>query len=131
LGGGWPRRSSPARPGAPSWPPCWCGHRRRSQPTCGGGIGCPITNDAADFLATRLDLVVEVAGHEALKAYAEDVLRQGKDLLLISVGAFADAALQERVWRLAHDRGRRVYLATGAIAGLDAIASARSAGWSR
>ena len=88
-----------------------------------GGIGCPITNDAADFLATQLDLVVEVAGHDALKAYAEDVLRQGKDLIAISVGAFADAAFQERVWRAAHDRGRRVYLATGAIAGLDAIAS--------
>ena len=87
------------------------------------GVGCLVTNDAADFLATRMDLVVEVAGHDALKAYAEDVLRQGKDLLLISVGAFADAAFQERVWRTAHDRGRRVYLATGAIAGLDAIAS--------
>ena len=87
------------------------------------GVGCPITNDAADFLATQMDLVVEVAGHDALKAYAEDVLRQGKDLLLISVGAFADAGFQERVWRTAHDRGRRVYLATGAIAGLDAIAS--------
>lgn len=87
------------------------------------GVGCLITNDAADFLATQIDLVIEVAGHDALKAYAEDVLRQGKDLLLISVGAFADAAFQERVWRTAHDRGRRVYLATGAIAGLDAIAS--------
>ena len=87
------------------------------------GVGCLVTNDAADFLATGMDLVVEVAGHDALKAYAEDVLRQGKDLLVISVGAFADAAFQERVWRAAHDRGRRVYLATGAIAGLDAIAS--------
>ena len=92
------------------------------------GVGCLVTNDAADFLATRMDLVVEVAGHDALKAYAEDVLRQGKDLLLISVGALADAAFQERVWRAAHDRGRRVYLATGAIAGLDAIASAAVGG---
>ncbi|MCC6174316.1 MAG: aspartate dehydrogenase [Chloroflexi bacterium] len=86
-------------------------------------VGCLITNDAADFLATQFDLVVEVAGHEALKAYAEDALRQGKDLLTISIGAFADAAFQERVWRCAHDYGRRLYLATGAIAGLDAIAS--------
>jgi aspartate dehydrogenase len=91
-------------------------------------IGCLVTNDAADFLATDMDLVVEVAGHEALKAYAESVLRQGKDLLMISVGAFADAAFQERVERTAHDYGRRVYLATGAIAGLDAISAAAIGG---
>lgn len=91
-------------------------------------IGCLVTSDAADFLATDLDLVVEVAGHEALKAHAESVLRQGKDLLMISVGAFADAAFQERVERTAHDYGRRVYLATGAIAGLDAISAAAIGG---
>ena len=86
-------------------------------------LGCMVTGDAADFLATRLDLVVEVAGHDALKAYAEDVLRQGKDLLLISVGALADPHFEARLRRAAHDYGRRVYLATGAIAGLDAISA--------
>lgn len=86
-------------------------------------LDCRVTADAADFLATNLDLVVEAAGHDALKAYAEDVLRQGKDLLVISVGALADAAFEQRLHRCAHDYGRRVYLATGAIAGLDAIAA--------
>ena len=86
-------------------------------------LGCMVTGDAADFLATHLDLVVEVAGHDALKAYAEDVLRQGKDLLLISVGALADPHFEARLHRAAHDFGQRVYLATGAIAGLDAISA--------
>ena len=86
-------------------------------------LGCIVTGDAADFLATRMDLVVEVAGHDALKAYAEDILRQGHDLLLISVGALADPRFEERLHRAAHDHGQRVYLATGAIAGLDAIAA--------
>jgi len=86
-------------------------------------LGCRVTTDAADFLATSMDLVVEVAGHDALKAYAEDVLRQGKDLLLISVGALADPHFEQRLYRAAHDYGQRVYLATGAIAGLDAIAA--------
>jgi aspartate dehydrogenase len=88
-----------------------------------GRLACLVTGDAADFLATRLDLVVEVAGHDALRAYAEDILRQGKDLLAISVGALADPAFEERLHRAAHDFGQRVYLATGAIAGLDAISS--------
>ena len=86
-------------------------------------LECLVTNDAADFLATAMDLVVEAAGHEALKAHAEDVLRQGKDLLLISIGAFADHGFWERVERAAHDYGGRVYLASGAIAGLDGIAA--------
>ena len=86
-------------------------------------LGCHVTGDAADFLATSFDLVVEVAGHEALKAYAEDALRQGKDLLLISIGALADPHFEQRLHRAAHDYGRRVYLATGAIAGLDAISA--------
>jgi aspartate dehydrogenase len=91
-------------------------------------LGCVVTGDAADFLATSMDLVVEVAGHDALKAYAEDVLRQGKDLLLISIGALADRAFEERLRRAAHDFGQRVYLATGAIAALDAISAASVGG---
>jgi aspartate dehydrogenase len=100
----------------------------RIDPAVVGRLGCLVTNDAADFLATGFDLVVEVAGHEALKAYAEDALRQGKDLLLISVGALADQAFEQRLHRAAHDYGRRVYLATGAIAGLDAISAAAVGG---
>ncbi|HYU17729.1 MAG TPA: aspartate dehydrogenase [Chloroflexota bacterium] len=91
-------------------------------------LGCLVTSDAADFLATGMDLVVEAAGHDAVKAYGEDVLRQGKGLLLISVGALADAALQLRLERAAHDFGGRLLLATGAIAGLDAISSAAIGG---
>lgn len=100
----------------------------RIDPESVARLGCAVTGDAADFLATRLDLVVEVAGHDALKAYAEDILRQGKDLLLISVGALADPHFEQRLYRAAHDYGRRVYLATGAIAGLDAISAAAIGG---
>src|SRR5882724_709742 len=88
----------------------------RIEPETAKHLGCLVTGDAADFLATSMDLVVEVAGHDALKAYGEDILRQGKDLLLISVGALADRGFEERLHRAAHDFGRRVYLATGAIA---------------
>jgi len=100
----------------------------RIEPAVAERLGCQVTGDAADFLATSMDLVVEVAGHDALKAYAEDVLRQGKDLLLISVGALADQGFEQRLHRAAHDYSRRVYLATGAIAALDAISAAAVGG---
>ena len=54
-------------------------------------LGCRFTTDAADFLDSAMDLVVEVAGHDALHSYAEAVLRADKDLMVVAVGAFADA----------------------------------------
>lgn len=86
--------------------------------------GCRFTDDAADFLAVELDVVVEAAGHEAVRAYAEHVLRSNKDLMVAAIGAFAEPGLWERVCRTAHEHGRRVYLPSGAIAGLDAVSSA-------
>ena len=38
----------------------------------------------------------EAAGHDALRSYAEAVLRADKDLMGVAVGAFADAGLWER-----------------------------------
>ena len=73
------------------------------EPGAAERLGCRFTTDAADFLDSQMDLVVEVAGHDALRAYAEHVLRAGKDLMVIAVGAFADAGLWERVSRLAHE----------------------------
>ena len=94
------------------------------EPELAGRLGCRFTADAADFIDSQMDLVVEAAGHDALRAYAEPILRAGKDLMVIAVGAFADRDLWERVNRLAHERGRRVYVVSGAIAGLDAIGAA-------
>lgn len=94
------------------------------EPDCARRLGCRFTTDAADFLDSAMDLVVEAAGHDALRSYAEAVLRADKDLMVAAVGAFADAGLWERVSRLAHDRGRRVYIPSSGLGGLDLIGSA-------
>ena len=43
---------------------------RQVEKVSGGELppACRVTGDAADFLATAMHVVVEVAGHEALKA---------------------------------------------------------------
>jgi aspartate dehydrogenase len=97
---------------------------QKVEPGADERFGCRFFADAANFLDTRLDLVVEAAGHDAVRAYAEPILRADKDLMVVAIGAFADADLWERVTRLAHDRGRRLYLPSAGIAGLDAISSA-------
>lgn len=83
------------------------------------------------LLASAPDFVVECAGHQAVDAYGERVLRAGHDLLLVSVGSLADAGRYYRLFRAAWDSGRQLRLAAGAIGGLDILAAARCAGLHR
>jgi len=106
--------------------------------------GCRTSSDASDtppcptswlnlteLLDSSPDIVVECAGHAALNAYGELVLRAGHDLLLVSAGALADALLQERLVRAAQEGGCQMLLASGAIGGIDMLGAARLAGLSR
>ena len=93
-----------------------------------GGLdsGVSGTDSMRDFLATPgLDLVVECASPHAVRAQAEAVLHAGKDLLLMSSGALADAALAERLADLAQREQRRLIVPSGALGGIDAIRAAR------
>jgi aspartate dehydrogenase len=96
-----------------------------------GGVppGARVVTGADALLALGPDIVVECAGHEALRQHGETVLRGGVDLLVASVGALADAALEARL-RDAASRAR-VLVPAGAIAGLDALGAARHAGLDR
>ncbi len=91
----------------------------------GGGL---LTADPATFFAQPLDVVIEAAGHAALRQYGEAALRAGADLLVVSVGAFADDALLARLRAAAEATGRRILVPSGAIAGLDVIGAAAVGG---
>lgn len=68
-----------------------------------------------------IKLVVEAASQEAVRTYAVQVLNAGKDLMIMSAGALVDAKLAGEISRVATEKGRRVYVPTGAIAGIDAV----------
>jgi aspartate dehydrogenase len=82
-----------------------------------------IVESLADLIALRPSIVAEVAGQPAVAEYADKVLRNGVDCLVISVGALADPKLLERLKTAAHDGGSRLLLPAGAIGGIDAIAA--------
>lgn len=86
-----------------------------------------VVGDLDALLATRPHLVVECAGHRALSECGEAVLGSGVDLLVVSVGALADPALEQRL-RAAARHGGRLLIAAGALGGLDALSTAREAG---
>src|SRR4051812_46630915 len=54
----------------------------------------PLVGSLEALLALRPDVVVEAAGHEALRCHGSRVLGSGVDLLVLSVGALADAQLE-------------------------------------
>ncbi len=75
----------------------------------------------------RSDLVIEAASQEAAKRYIPMALEKGKNVLILSVGALADRAFRERIEELARRKHRKIYLASGAIAGIDGVCAAATA----
>jgi aspartate dehydrogenase len=86
------------------------------------------TADLDAFLAARPELVVEAAGHGALVQAGPATLRAGIDLLVASVGALADPAIEQALRAAARAGGARIRIPSGALGGLDALGAARLAG---
>lgn len=74
-----------------------------------------------DEMIERSDLAVEAASHAALGEFVPQALGRGRDMLIMSVGGLLG---HEEWFRVAHEQGCRIYIPSGAIAGLDGIKSA-------
>ncbi len=74
-----------------------------------------------EFLREDMDVVVEAASQQAVFDYAEKVLRSGMDLIVLSVGAFVDEDFYSKIKDLANKLGRRIFIPSGALAGIDAV----------
>lgn len=89
---------------------------------------CAAFHDIDSFLQSDIDIVVECSNIEAAKEYSLKVIEK-KDLMLISIGAFADySSFGNQVEQAAKTSGNRVYLPSGAIGGLDVLKAAKFAG---
>lgn len=90
--------------------------------------GVEVFESLDDLLGRRPSLVAEVAGQEAVVEHGEAILRRGVDFLPISIGALAEPVLYQRLKAAADDGQARIFLAAGAIGGIDAIAAMRVGG---
>jgi aspartate dehydrogenase len=81
-----------------------------------------------ELLALKPELIVECAGHEALRTLGPRVLAAGIDLLVASTGALADEAIEVSLRSAAAQGRSRALLVAGAVGGLDALKAARRAG---
>jgi aspartate dehydrogenase len=94
----------------------------------GERLGCAYATNALQLADVSADVAIEVASQAAVRQYAAALLERQLDLVLMSVGALADPSLTDAIKRAARQSGRRVYLPSGAIGGLDVLRAAKCGG---
>lgn len=72
-----------------------------------------------------VDIVVEAASQDAVRDVGLSVIQNRRDMMVMSVGALLDEAVREVLEEACRQFGSRIYLPSGAIGGLDALAAAR------
>ena len=77
-----------------------------------------------DLLKKKPNIIIEVASVDACKEYAEKILKNKIDFVCLSVCSFADKSFYKKILILSKSIKNKISVPTGAIAGLDAIASA-------
>jgi aspartate dehydrogenase len=92
------------------------------------GAKCAVCPDIASLLELRPSVVLEAASADAVRTYAGLVFDSGADLVMVSVGALADADFLERLTEHARSSGRRLLVPSGAIGGVDIIKAAAIGG---
>ncbi|CAD6560792.1 aspartate dehydrogenase [Paraburkholderia sabiae] len=81
-----------------------------------------------ELVAWRPTVVVECAGHDAVSNVVPDVLREGFDVVLSSVGALAKVENRTALSSSSSAGGSRVIPIAGAIGGIDALSAASRSG---
>lgn len=89
-----------------------------------------VFNNFSDYIRSDtfkdVDLVVEAASQNALTSYLNPIILLKKDILVMSVGAFANPDFFSEVIKNVEKNDVNLYVPSGAIAGIDAIKSVRS-----
>lgn len=82
---------------------------------------CPVCRNLEELLDKKPDYVAEMASVQMVKDMAEKVLSHGANLIVLSIGAFADKEFYESVQKTARAHGTRVHIASGAVGGFDVL----------
>lgn len=83
------------------------------------GIGI---SDIDDF-GSDVELILECASPTAVKEFLPDLVKKGKNVILMSVGALMDEEFRDSIEKLAEENNSKIYIPSGAIAGIDSLNS--------
>jgi aspartate dehydrogenase len=87
----------------------------------------PLVEELAALLDLEPAIVIEAAGHEAVARFGAAMLARRIDLMIASVGALANRGLAQTLVAAA-PTGTELWIASGAVAGIDGLLAARTAG---
>ena len=82
-----------------------------------GGVAALDFDDMVD----NVDLVLECASPASVKLFAPKVLKKGRDMIVMSIGAFMDIDFYKEIEQMANEHNAKIHLPSGAIVGLDGI----------
>jgi aspartate dehydrogenase len=89
-----------------------------------------IFNNFAEYVESEsfkdIELVVEAASQNAVTSYLNQLILFKKDVLVMSVGAFANNNFFSEVIRNVENNNINIYVPSGAIAGIDALKSVKN-----
>ena len=80
------------------------------------------------LINSSANIIIEAASQQAVRDFGRPIIEANKDLMIMSVGALADRTFLAELLDLAAvmNGHSRIYVPTGAIAGIDAIRSVRN-----
>lgn len=87
-------------------------------------VNCKAYSDLNEMIDDKLDYIIEAAAPQVVKDSAVKILDNGINLIVLSVGAFADNLFYSEVESIAKKNKARVHLASGAVGGFDVLSSA-------
>lgn len=85
---------------------------------------CRACKTIGELMALEPDYTAEMASVQAVRQYSETVLLGGSNLVVLSIGAFADAGFYGKIKETAVRGKRRVYVASGTVGGFDVLRAA-------
>lgn len=85
---------------------------------------CKACTSIEELMDLEPDITAEAASPQAIIDYTETVLKAGSDLIVLSIGAFADAQLYNQVKEIARENKQKIYIASGAVGGFDVLRTA-------
>lgn len=85
---------------------------------------CKACFSIKEMLELKPDFTAEAASPKAILDYSETILEGGSNLVVLSIGAFANESLYKKVRQTAADNNRKVYIASGAVGGFDVLRTA-------
>ncbi|MDR0924351.1 MAG: Gfo/Idh/MocA family oxidoreductase, partial [Hungatella sp.] len=84
-------------------------------------VCCSTCSGIDELLELKPDYIAEAASGASVKEMAEKILSNGCNLIVLSIGAFADKEFYEKVKATAVKHNTRVHIASGAVGGFDVL----------